>query len=94
MKIHDMWEVYKKKLSKYLSQWALLWYHSVFISFDRIFCEELAFGLAQHFRKREKLIKGQNNWKDLKLCIKRVQKAEKKFKRLRDGEAESTKEER
>ncbi|XP_027035542.1 probable ATP-dependent RNA helicase DDX60 [Pocillopora damicornis] len=63
-------------------------------SFDRIFCEELAFGLAQHFRKREKLIKGQNNWKDLKLAIKRVRKAEKKFKRLRDGEAESTKEER
>ena len=54
----------------------------------------LAFGLAQHFRNKEEIIKGQNDGKDLKHALKRVQKANKESKRLRDGEAESTKEER
>ena len=54
----------------------------------------LAFGLAQHFRNKEEDIKGQNGGKDLKLALKRVQKVKKESKRLRDGEAESTKEER
>ena len=70
------------------------WYRSVLISFDRTFCEVLAVAGVQHFREREKVIKGQNNGKDLKNAEKRVKKAEKKFKRLRDEEAESTKEER
>ena len=54
----------------------------------------LAFGLAQHFRNKEEDIKGQNGGKDLKRALKRVQKANKESKRLRDGEAESTKGER
>ena len=54
----------------------------------------LAVAFVQHLLEREKVIKGQNNGKDLKNAEKRIRKAEKKFKRLRDEEAESTKEER
>ena len=54
----------------------------------------LAVAVDQHFREREKVIKGQNNGKDLRDAEKRVQKAEKRFKRRRDEEAESTKKER
>ena len=54
----------------------------------------LAFGLAQHFRNKEEAIKGRNGGKDLKFALKRLQKVNKESKRLRDGEAESTKEER
>ena len=54
----------------------------------------LTFGLAQHFQEREEVIKGRNEGKDFKLAEKRVKKANKNFKRLRDKEAESTKEER
>ncbi|CAH3109022.1 unnamed protein product, partial [Pocillopora meandrina] len=67
---------------------------ALIFSFDRKFCEELAFGLAQHFQKREEVIKRQNKGKDSKLAEKRVKKANKEFKRLRDEETESTNEER
>ena len=89
--IKNNWVNTKKAISLSGLYW---WYRSVLISFDRTFCEELAVAVDQHFREREKVIKGQNNGKDLKNAEKRVQMAEKIFKRRRDEEAESTKEER
>ena len=85
----DMEETCKEQLGTYRKSFFT---HSTQLnlflnSFNRVLCERLAKSLALQFEKREAVLRGQNGQK---LAVKRLVKANKKFKRLRD-KSETTK---